>query len=471
MAYDPRAYVPGGASPRVARAIQALGRRPARPRPRPRPRTRPVAPPPGVLDPMSYPAISAEADARAQAALAALQAPVASARDRAARQSKANQDALSGLGLAAAGLLKGIAPGIQSGYDLAARETGALAGGFSGAMADRVRAAQQENADFVASQVQGADAPQGTDPTALQDTSYALGGYIPAASLEAQGAAANRWGQVLPGIQALDTTQAVQGEQVRGAQETAQYEQQLIDLATKRPELRSQVFDQLYRLELDKLSARLSQRQLASEEKDRERRFGLDKRQVAVQERAQGLYERQFGETVRENQANEAIDVAGLQIDSAKAAQSVAQAEAKGRQIDAAASKVRGFVVDKQGRFVLDEKGKKIKVANTTTSAGDRNKLYRDAVEGARDLRPTPIENPNITALTPGKYLAKQGAKGVFRRPGMPATTNDPKKARAEGGMTFAEAQSYLQERYGLTRARARQALIAAGWKPDGKRP
>lgn len=467
MSYDPRAYVPGGASPARARAIQALGRRPRR-----GPRRAPVSPrAPGVLDPMSYPAISAEADARARAALAALQAPVASARDRAVQQSKANQGSLSGLGLAAAGLLKGIGPGIQSGYDLAAKETGSLAAGFSGPMADRVRSAQQENADFVASQVQGADIPQGTDPTVLQDTSYALGGYIPAASLEAQGAAANRWGQALPGIQALETTQAVQGEQVRGVQETAQYEQQLIDLATKQPEMRSQVLDQLYRLELDKLTARMSQRQFSSEERDRERRFGLDKRQVAVQERAQSLYERQFGETARSNQADEALRFAGLQLDSAKAAQDVAEAEAKGKQIDAAASKVRGFVVDKEGNSVLNEKGKRIKVANTTTSAKDRNKLYRDAVEGARDLRPTPIENSNVTALTPGKYLAKQGAKGVFRRPGMPATTNDPKKARTEGGMTFAEAQSYLQERYGLTRARARQALIASGWKPDGKRP
>lgn len=421
----------------------------------------------GPLAPWSDERIQSESDARVRAALAALAAPIESARARTETQSKANQDALEGLGLAAAGLLQGIGPGIQQGYDRAASGVASLAGGFSSGMADRVRAAQRGSQDFVAQQTPGATPPVGADPTDLQDVSFGLGGFFDSASLQTQGAAANRWGQVLPGIHALETTQSVQREQARAAQEDDQYEQQLIDLATKQPELRAQVLDQLYKLELEKLSARLAQK----DDKRKDKQLSLDARQVAVQERAQGLYERQFQEAARSNRADEAIEWAGLQLQNKKAAQAVANAEAKGKQIDAAASKVRGFVVDKNGDFVLDENGKRIPVKNTTTSKTDKNKLYRDAVEHAREIAPKPVENPNVSSLTPGKYLAKPGAKGVFKRPGFPATTNDPKKARTEGEMTFAEAQMYLMERYGLTRARARQALIASGWKPDGKRP
>lgn len=285
---------------------------------------------------------------------------------------------MQGLGQAAAEIMGRVGPGIQSGYDLAAKETAGLAAGFSSEAAARLKAALGASSAFIEEQAPGSAPGGGVDAAALQDVLYALGGYIPAASLEAQGAAANRWGEVLPAIQALTTQQTYGAATAQAREDDKQYEEQLLQLAAKRPELRAQVLQELRQYELEKLNARLAR----GEADLRERQFGveasLEEKRLAIQRAAQSLYERQFGETVRSNQADEALEVAGLSIQSQKHAQAVKQAEAKGRQIDAAASKVRGFVVDKRGNFVLDESGKRIPVANSA-SAGKRQSAIQKA--------------------------------------------------------------------------------------------
>jgi hypothetical protein len=237
------------------------------------------------------------------------------------------------------------------------------------------------------------------------------------------------------------------------------------------------VLDRLYQHELDKLNARLAQKgEVRAERQDKRsaRQQRIDNRLAAkeakLRERAQGLYERQFGETVRSNRAGEKIQWAGLTLQSARAQADIQQAIADGKRPDASLSKAYGYIVDAGGAPILGRNGKRIPVAKSKTTAKQRES-YRDAVGEARDLRGDPIENSDVGPLAPGQFVARPGAKGVYPgRAGLPATTNDPNKARRDGGMGFNEALSYLQESYGLSRAQARKALIAAGWKPSGQR-
>lgn len=409
---------------------------------------------PGV--PQSEDQIQREAEKRIAALMSSGRAPIESERARAQQRSEQNQKALIGLGEAMAKILGGVGPGMQAGYSQAAGEISSLAGGLSSATAERVRQSMQDNRDFASKAAPGsAPSDQAPSPDSLQDSLYALGGLIPSGSVSEQGAAARAWGEMQPAIGAFQMEQDFKAELGRANEEDDKYEQDLLDLAAKRPELRAQILDELRKREQAKLDARLSERQ------------------VRVQERAQGLYEKQFKEDKRSAKEGEKIKWAGLEFDTRKAAADAAaaaqEAELKGREVDAATSKLRGFLVDQYGRFIPDANGRRIPVVKEK-KAPAKSRLG-DAIQEARDLRGEPRENPEVTGNTPGRYLADPRAKGVFRRPRFKPTTNDPNKAIHDGaGYSFVEAQQYLMDVYGLKRAEARRALIRAGWKPDGQR-
>lgn len=411
-----------------------------------------AGPPRPFIDPELK--IQAEADRRVQAAIDAMRSPIEGQRKLTAGRNERDLQAILEMEKALMPYLQGIGPGIQEGYNAAAQEISGLAGGYSAATADRVRAAQDASRQFVEGAAKGSDPSQAPDPTQLQDTLYGLGGYIPSASLAEQGAAGRRWGESLPAIEAANARNAYLGEMASARDEDKEYEQQLLDLARKQPELRDQILDELRKREADKVQARLSERQ------------------VRVQERAQDLYEDQFGEDKRATRAKEKLEWAGLGFQTKKAMAdakaAVAAAEEEGRQVDAAASALRGIMVDQFNRPILGANGKPIKVKKDPVDS-----KLGPAIQEARDLRGSPMKNPKKGRLSPGIYLARPDAKGVFRRPGFPPTTNDPKKAQMDGasGYTFVEAQQYLMDVYGINRAQARRALIRAGWKPDGVRP
>jgi hypothetical protein len=417
-----------------------------------------------ALTPLTPAELQAAAKKRIDDELAAQASPIERARRAAAAKALADQQAIAGLGQAGASLMQGIGPGIQSGYDSAARALSDIAGGFSSATASRVRAGQDANRQFAAQQAPGGSIG-GPDATNMQDVLFGLGGYIPSGALETQGAAANRWGQALPGIEALTTQQESEKARAEAAKQDADYAQQLIDLAAKRPELTNQVMDELYKLELDKLNARLN-------EKSTNASIANNKGQLAIQKRAQALYEKQFGETVKQNKFERQYKVAGLALENAKAKADLQAAIAKGSRPNASLSKTYGYVVDADGNAILGANGKQIPVKS---GAKGGQTSYQKAVVDARSLRGSPVPNPGAKLgpekkggrqVGEGRYLARPGAKGVFPD----GTTNNPRMAQTDSNMTFAEAQSYLMESYGISRANARHALISAGWKPDGKR-
>lgn len=491
-----------------------------------------MTPQPAALKPLTQAEIVRLAAQRVNNSLAAERAPVNSARQAAAARSAANAAALTGLGAAHADLVGNIGQGIQQGYSDAASQLSGLAGGFSAAAADRVRAAQAANDAFVQQQAAGSapsTAPSGSD---VQDPLYAMQGFIPGGSLVTQGAAARRYAETLPSIVAGQTTNALGAEQYRAATEDQGYAQKLIDIAATQPQLKNQALDALYQHELEKLNARLAisgqnetkrefDKNLAHQNArdkvadsqwtnefiqktlESNRNFNLSADQwtqqllkdgwehdlalrgMTVQEAAQKLYERQFSEvTVPKTKADIAAQKAQtdiayktLALDQTKYDYAILQAANQGRQIDPAASKVLGYVVDQYNRPVVGEDGKTIPVAVTATSS-DQKTMYQKSVDKAVGLLGSPVANPiagNLGGLKAGKYIAaKPSGPGVIPAgpgTGSVASTNDPRVAKRDGTMTFAEAQAYLMDSYGQTRANARKALIAAGWKPDGIRP
>lgn len=425
-----------------------------------------------------------QAGAQATAALAPETAEIERQRALAAQRAKGDQAALTGLAQASAEMQKGIGPGMQQGFQNAATEIGDLAKGFSGALADRVATG---NSDAVAfAQSQGAPVDKlGPDAAALGNTVYGLNGFIPGASLVEQGASANAWGQALPSI----TAAALRGDYTRAMAEAHaqddQYAQQLIVTAAKYPQLRNDALTALRDYEMKKAGLRADQSAAA----ENKRQFNASN---AIQKRAQALYEKQFGETKKQNAAMNTYRVGELVVANKRAQAQLINATRKGTKIDAAASKVVGHVVDVNGNDVLGKNGKPIPVVPTGNKSvtGNRSKALSDARVKAYDtgvsLRGDPIPNKEQRSSRPGQYIAAPGAKGVFPgKRGQPATTNDPAKALRNGEVkTFADAMERawaavdgdgLMARYGLTRAQVRQqirqALIRAGWKPDGKRP
>jgi len=324
---------------------------------------------------------------------------------------------------AAAKLLAEHAGITQQGYNAGTEELKSLGGGYSAAMAARVKGAQDAAMEFAKGQGQTTN-PQAVDTAALGDVAYHGGVNIPGSDLVSQGAAAT----------ALDKQMAdnnlAQGQwDLRQA--TQDQEKALLELAQQRPELHDKILQQLQDLEMSKLEFRLKQQ-------------------------AQNLYSAQFGETVRSHVANEQLSRQRNQISKLRYQEQVkqhqlaiSQAQAEGRQPNASLSKAYGYIVDAHGNPILDKDGNHIPVAQKTDAKSRSQKAkaqYGKAVGEAESMyrasQPTP--NPNA--------------------PGDPNLATPPEREWKWGN-----ALRYLMNRYGITRARARQALIAAGFRPPGK--
>lgn len=424
------------------------------------------APPVSPFAPLSAADIATQADAYAKAQIDPQTAEIQHQADLAAAREKAISDARSGFGLAAMELLKGI--DYQAPYSGAAGDIGGLAKGFSEAAAQRLAGVEAQNEDFARSQ--GQDYTSEAKPSALQGTLYDLNGYIPGSNLAEQGAHAAEWGNAQPGIQMAATNADLDALHAKAIAEQDDYAQQIINVAKQFPQLRQQALQQLQQYEIDKATYRLNVKNSAADN--------------ARQARA--LRDNEIAAGIKNQQTQQEFKYkwASLKLQTQKAQQAVQRASNAGRQIDAAGSKVRGFVVDKNGDFVLDENGNRIPVAKSASTSGQtltayqRAQLTKQANETAQTLKGDPVAVPSGQAkYTPGKYLAAPGAKGkdVYPAKGKgplatPATTNNPAKAQRDGSMTFAQAQASLMSTYNITKARARAILVANGWKPDGKR-
>jgi hypothetical protein len=401
-----------------------------------------------------------EAEQRAQAVIDARQAAVRREQAAAAARAAAAQESLRLAGESGARMLEPLGARVGAAYNDAATVTGQLASGMSEDMRARIAAANASNEQFARSQTGMAGAPA-VDPNALRDVSQYLGGYIPGASLAAQGAAARTRAEMQPAIALAGTREGIRELISKGTAEQQEYADELLKIADEFPELRDQAMERLQALAND--TAKLK----------------LDERQVKVQEDAQDLYEQQFDLKKKQFKFDVWVQGQKFKIEKAENQAAVAEAIRKGQQPNAALSAKYGYIVDSSGNAIPGADGGKIPVAKEPRKPAAPPKAgeapYQQAVKEAQGLRGGPVEvGQGQTDLgAPGRFIAKPGAKGVFpgKKGYYPPTTNNPRLAQRDGEMSFAEAQSYLASVYGLKPARARAALIAAGWKPDGQRP
>lgn len=306
---------------------------------------------------------------------------------------------------------------IRDAYSKAAQELAGLGRGVGGVVEKGMTTDEARARAFVESQGGTYTAP--VSPAAGVDAAYYSGVEVPGSDLISQGAAAFGTAESMRGVQVLRGQEDIHGIRQKS-------EAELLDLSKQRPELRDKIMQELYNREKDKI-------------------------QMSVQLRAQNLYELQFGERVRHDTATEKaanrraqISEKNYQLQLEKHQYAVNQAAAEDRQPNAAKSKAYGYIVDADGKPILDGRGNKIPVATTGGGAKQTKTNIRMAGTAAnslyKDSRPGPPEFPE----------------------GPPTPAKHP--------MTFAQAQQYLVVTYGIKRAKARQLLVAVGFKPDGKR-
>lgn len=307
---------------------------------------------------------------------------------------------------------------IRDAYSKAAQELAGLGRGVGGVVEKGMTTDEARARAFVESQGGTYTAP--VSPAAGVDAAYYSGVEVPGSDLISQGAAAFGTAESMRGVQVLRGQEDIHGIRQKS-------EAELLDLSKQRPELRDKIMQELYNREKDKI-------------------------QMSVQLRAQNLYELQFGERVRhdtatEKAANRRAQISeknyNLQLD--KHAWAVSQAEAENRRPNSAKSRAYGYIVDADGQPILDGKGNKIPYA---TGAGAGSKQNQTNIR---------------MAGTAARSLYKDSHAGPPAFPQGPPTP-------AKHPMTFAQAQQYLVTTYGIKRAKARQLLVAVGFKPDGRR-
>lgn len=404
--------------------------------------------------PLTPKQINTQVDQRVQAAFGPQEQLIKSQADQRRATAEAAAKALADLQAA-------IGPGIEGAFRSGADQIAGLGAGYAGAARQALEGDAATLQTGLQANARGALPPETLQailseaaPTKTADTIYGLGGSLPAQGMIREGLAFGAQGRLLPG-------QTLARGQEEVFQAGADESKALLELAAKRPEYREQVIDALYKLELDKLNARIAQSELG------------------IKTRAQKLYERQFGETVRSNKADESIRRQSLANQIANHELAVAKAQAQGLEVNASASKSLGYLVDQYGNPIKDKHGKRIPIKDSPT-AKDSQKQYQAAVAEAKQMLGEPIEADasSYKMPPPGKYIARPGAKGVFppRKDATghqlyPPTTNNPRLAQRDSSMTFAEAVNYLMQHYGLSKAQANKALRAGGWRPVGDRP
>jgi hypothetical protein len=359
-----------------------------------------------------------------------------------------------------AGLLGGIGPGIESAYSDAAGDIAGFGQGFSGDFRDRMTA----NADATQGAVDrmtGNNLPPaveeaargGYDIGAAADVGYGLGAYLPAKSLREQGAAFGAAARFLPG------SIAQQGLYALNAQAKAEAEAGASGSGAA------------------KASASLSK--ALGYLVDSYGQPILNGKGKPIPIPKEGLTPYQQAQ-IEATKVREARYVDNENFDRWKAANDITfrnaqerrriQADLRsGRQIDSAASKVRGFVVYKDGTVPRGKNGKPIPIAEGASESSPKavaTKKYQQAVRAARsaEMKGNPVEAPE--GFGDGWYIAKAGMGKNVKDPWTGKSvyvTQNPAKARTDG-MPWGQAVKYLQEAFGVTKAAAERALKSSGW-------
>lgn len=204
-------------------------------------------------------------------------------RQLAQERAQARAQTLRGFGQAQAEFLEGIAPRTEQTYQAAAGATSAFGKGFS----DGLKMALGESAGEANALLEQQGSPQRVEGgEGAADVLYGLGGFIPASTLNREGAAFTAAAQRLPATQIGVSGQQAARALAEGEQEQEVFGQQLIDLAAQIPSLQAQTVQRLLEFQEQIRQFDVQARQSRTEA---DRNFWLEQKQLKLQQAAAAL--------------------------------------------------------------------------------------------------------------------------------------------------------------------------------------
>ena len=241
-------------------------------------------------------------------------APIKQAQATTDQASQANQHNVTGLSSALAGILQGIAPQVQQDYGDAATRQAAFAKGFS----DHLQQTLGQNATNTSSFLQnivGAPSSQVSQvasqvaPSAAGDTLYGVRGYIPASTLNEEGAAYTANARQLPAIANSQGLQQIGKIQADQAKQDAAFAQQIGTEAGKAPQYQRQLTNDAFNQNAKTHAANLA-----------DAKFGLDQSKFTLQQNVDAFNQKYKVDTLN-------LRGQSLQLQSQKFARSILQSD------------------------------------------------------------------------------------------------------------------------------------------------
>jgi len=207
--------------------------------------------------------------------------------ERAANLSKARQQ--MGFAKAAAALLQGVAPRVQDTYTNAANADAGYAHGLGSDVQQTINQQADSNNAFL--QKMGTPAAGLQHPADVGGTAYGLEGYIPATTLQREGAAFGSAAQMLPG-DVLKQGQQQASATLSSDPNLTSLQGELAKIAATQPEVYQRLLSTLSTMGYHKAELGLSAQRLASENQYHQAELGQSQQRINIsaQRAAQSAY-------------------------------------------------------------------------------------------------------------------------------------------------------------------------------------
>lgn len=261
---------------------------------------------------------------RADAALAPYFAEIEAQRAAAQREAAQRAAAIQGYSQAAAQMVGGVGQQVQQGYDLASQRQATFAKGFSDAMQQSLG----QNANDANALLAKNGSPQQvrSNAAAAGDAVYGLGGFIPASTLNREGAAFGAAASMLPSTQLGYGAQALAQQQQDLAGALADFDAQRRKVESERPGIIQQALADIRanNLERQKLAFAQKQEKAANARDARDFKF-----KVAAFAKEYGLKEAEARRLLLKQGFDERATAARLKIQATNARTAQGRLEAQ----------------------------------------------------------------------------------------------------------------------------------------------
>ena len=265
------------------------------------------------------------------------------AQERAANLAKAQ--AQMGFSKAAASIMQAAAPAVSDLYSGAANADAGYARGLGNVAQQPVDQSVAQNNAFLQK--------MGTPTTGLEtaapigDIAYGLHGYIPATTLQREGAAFGAAAQLAPGNE-LAAGQQLAGATLANDPNLVKLQGDLGTVAATEPKVYNDLLKQA---------------------QDQAYKYASLNSTNAYHKAEIGLRQQELQAQIAYHQASIGMQQARLKLASTKQAQALQLAIAKGAEPNSALSGKYGYIVDSHGNAILDKRGRKIKVVKSSSSS------------------------------------------------------------------------------------------------------